>query len=821
MSGLFQDIRYGLRMMRKRLGLTLLVIITLALGIGINSSIFNLVNAALRRPLPVDRPDELIVLYSTKHNVDGYSNISYPDYVDLRDQNNVFAGLIAYSVLPLNASEGEQGERIWGEIVTGNYFEMLGVKPVLGRAILPEDDKLSESHPVAVLSYNYWQRRFAGDPNIVGKTISLNGHTFDVIGVAPKEFHGIFYVGFSPALWLPVSMQQQAAPSSNSNILTTRDNRWLNVMGRLKPGVSPEQAEAAMQVQARQLEQAYPQTNKDIGLALFRELAARPEPESAGAISLAANLFLVLVGLVLLIASANVANMLLAQASARRREIALRLALGASRWRLLRQLLTESILLALLSGFVSLLLAMLASDALTLVKPPTDIPFELDLSLDRHVLVYTFVVSLIVGVLFGLLPALRLTKTELVTTLNAESGRGTGGKQKARLRNLLVIAQVAVSMVLLITGGLFIRSMQAAQQINPGFDTKNALLASVDLSLQGYDETRGRIFFRSLTDQLKTLPEVRSVTMASPIPLDFVSDSEDVFIEDRAAAPDQGRVTILRSIIGPNYFQTMSTPLLSGRDFAETDGPQTPKVVVINETMAKRYWAGQDAVGRRIRLGNSDGQVYQIVGIAKDGKYRTLGENPRPYMYLPFSQNYPQGYLTLVVRTTGDPTHLVPAIRQQVRALDPKLPVFELKSMNEHMARSLLSARMSAVFTTVFGFLALVLALTGLYGIIWYSVTLRTKEIGIRMALGAQQRDILKLVLKQGLGMALIGIVIGLLAAFAVGQVMSSLLYGVSAADALTFGSVVLLFIGCAFLASYFPARKAANIDPMVTLRAE
>lgn len=532
-----------------------------------------------------------------------------------------------------------------------------------------------------------------------------------------------------------------------------------------------------------------------------------------------AMIFMALVGLVFLIACANVANLLLAQSSTRRKEIAVRLSLGGTRWRLIRQVLTESMMLALLSGVVSLGLAVLAGWAFGAVKLPTDIPFELDLSLDRNVLVFTFLISLLAGLLFGVLPALKLTKMDLVATLNAEGGRGTSGAGKGRLRNMLVIAQVAVSMVVLITAGLFVRSMQGAQDINPGFEIKNRLLLSYDPSLQGYDEVRGRALYKNLLDQVRALPQVTSATIVSPLPLDFVSNSEDVTIEGADATAEP--VAVLRSIVGSRYFETINTRILQGRDFADTDTAESPKVVVINEAMAKRFWPNQEAVGKRIRLGGPTSEFYQVIGVAQNGKYRTIGESPRPYLYLPFSQKYAAEYLTLVVHTAGEPANLAGPVRSQFQSLDRSLPVFDVKTMEEHMSRSLLSARLSAAFTGIFGGLALVLALTGLYGVVWYSVILRQREMGIRLALGAQQSDVLKLVLRQGLGMASIGIVIGLLGAFALGQLISSLLYGISPIDPLTFAGVTLIFLLCALLASYSPARKAARTEPTITLRAE
>jgi predicted permease len=775
------------------------------------------------RPLPVEQPDDLSVLFTKRVSDDGYGNVSYPDYLDYRDQNQVFSGLIAYSALPLSLSiSGGRNERVWGEIVTGNYFRTLGVRPALGRAIQPEDDQTPGAHPVAMISYNYWQQRFDGDPRVVGQTVKINSLAYSIIGVAPQDFHGVFYVGFSPKLWIPMMQQPQAVPGGGGNVLNQRDYRWLNVMGRLKPGGSLEQARAGMSTLASRLEQEYQKTNKGVSVALFREREARPEPEASGTLKLAALLFMGMVGLVLLIACANVANLLLARSSARQREVAVRLALGASRWRLIRLLLIESVMLAILSGGVSLVLTVLAGRALSAIKLSTDIPFEFDFSLDYRVIFFTMLVSVLAGVTFGLVPALRLSRTSLSAALGAEGARGgTGGKQKARLRNALVVAQVTVSVVVLVMAGLFVRSMQSVKNIKPGFEVRNALLVSVDPSLQGYDEARGRRFYKSLIEQLKTLPGVESATIASPFPLDFVSSTADVMVEGDDRSPEHSTTPILRSIVGPEYFETTGTAIVQGRALNEHDTKDTPKVIVVNESMARRFWPAQDAVGRRIRLDGAEGPPYEVVGVAKDGKYRTLGEDPRPYFYLPFGQNYAPEFVTVVVRTAGDPENVTSSVRREVQTLDQELPIFDVKSMEQHMTRSLFGARMSAAFTSVFGVLALVLALMGIYGVIWYSVTLRTKEIGIRMALGAQQRDILRLFLKQGLLTSLVGVGIGLAGALIIGRLAPSLLYGVAPTDPVTFGSIALLFIGCALLASYFPSRKAARIDPMIALRAE
>jgi putative ABC transport system permease protein len=820
MKNLFNDIRLGFRIMRKRPILTAAVVFTLSLGIGANTVIFNLGETLLRRPLPVEQPDELQVLFTKKAGADGYGSLSYPDYVDYRKTNTVFSGLIAYSVLPLSFSASGQNERVWGEIVTGEYFNMLGVKPVVGRLLSPDDDKTPGWHPVVVLSHSFWQARFGGDPNIVGKPIAVNGRPYTIIGVAPAEFQGVFYVGFSAKLWIPM-MQHGEAVVGSSGSLYQRDNRWLKVMGRLKPGVSAAESRASMRIMAQQLSTAYPATNKDLTVEVFPELDARPEPESAGNLSLASMVFSGLIGLVLLIACANVASLLLAQASSRQNEIAVRLALGATRFRLFQQILTENILLALLSGAASLIIAILASRAISGLRLSTDIPFELVLPLDFRGFIFTLLLSLMSGIIFGLLPALRLCRADLRLALNTEGARGTGGKTKARLLAALVVGQLTISVIVLVTAGLFVRSMQGAQQINPGFDTRNALLLSVDPGLQGYDEARTRNFYRDLLDRLKGLPRVEAATIVSPLPLDFVSSSSIVIVEGSDLKPEDNRREVLRSIVGPGYFQAMGAPLLEGRDFSDTDTGQTTKVAIINETMAKRFWSNQLAIGKRFRLESDSGPTYEVVGVAKNGRYRSLGELPRPYFYIPYSQNFSHDPMTIVLRAAGDPQALASGARNQIQSLDAQLPIFEVKTMDEHMTRSLFGSKIGAIFTGVFGLLALTLALMGLYGVIWHSVAMRTREIGIRMALGSQQSDILKMVLKQGLFMAVLGAAFGLIGAFGVGQLLAGLLYGIGAVDLAIYGGVSLIFIICALLASYFPARKATKVNPITALRAE
>ena len=822
MDTLLQDIRYTFRVLGKKPGFALVAVLSLALGIGANVAVFSLVNFVLFKPMPVKEPGRLAALYATESQSSMPLGFSYPDYVDYRDDSEVFTDLMGFTGIPLNLSiSGGQPEMIWGELVTGNYFSGLGVEPVVGRGFMPEEDRTPNSHPVAVISHSFWQRRFNADPNVAGKIIKLNNHDFTIVGVAPLGFTGAKFLGFIPDLWVPIMMHEQVWPDSEQ-ILTRRASRFFSLRGRLKEGVSYEQAEAAMNARARQLEQAYPQTNKNLTVNVV-DGSTKVEPyiTVTGAIPIITSLMMAIVGLVLLIACANVANLLLARASSRRREVAIRLALGASRTRLIRQLLTESMILSLAGGGLGLLLALWIGDLMMAFYPVLDfmtVEPAYDLSLDYRVIGFSLVVSIVTGFVFGLVPALQASKPDLVPTLKGETAR-LGGPRRLGLSNVLVIAQVALSLVLLITAGLFIRSVQHAQKIDPGFDTQNILLSSVDLGLQGYDEAKGKNFYKQLTERVGALPGVESAAVAFPLPLDAYDYGTRVDIEGYQPPPDEGRVRVGFTIAGPGYFRAMGTRLIDGREFTERDSTDAPRAVIINETMAARYWPGQNPIGKRLRVGNENNPFSEIVGVAEDGKYLTLGEAPLPYMFVPLGQNY-DGRMTLVVRG-ADPVQLAPAIRQEVRALDETLPLFGVKTIQEFMTRSLAGAKSAATLIAMFGVLAMLLAAVGIYGVMNYSVSTRTREIGIRMALGANRAEVLKMILKQGMFLAGTGVVIGLVVAFALTRMMTSLLYGVSATDQVTFIAISLLLALVALAACYIPARRATRVDPMVALRYE
>ncbi|HZS04926.1 MAG TPA: ABC transporter permease [Blastocatellia bacterium] len=825
MGTLFQDLRFGLRMLARRPGFTATAVLALALGIGANSTIFNLVNALLLRPLPVVRPDEIVAVYTSDYSSTEYGTSSYPDYVDFRDRNGVFAGLVAYQATPFSLNTGGANERAFGEIVSGNYFTVLGVRPAPGRGFLPEEDITPGAQPVVVISHKLWQQRFGGDPGVVGRIVKLNGHPFTVVGVAPEKYSGLTR-GLAADLWVPAMMMEQALPGSRN--LVERGSRGFSVMGRLKPGVTLAQAQADFRVIAEQLFKAWPQEWTNIRkesrvITLLPESEARVMPGFRKPLIIFMALLMTVVGLVLLIACANVANLMLARATARRREIAVRLSLGASRGALIRQLLTESLLLSLAGGGVGLLLAAWGADLLMAFKPPMQMPIEIDLRTDWRVLGFTFGISLLTGILFGLAPALAASKPDLVAAL--KEGEGMAGHGRTRLRGAFVVAQVALSLLLLVGAGLFLRSLGNASAIDPGFDPDNLLAMTMDLQLQGYDRARGKNFSRQLLDRVRAVPGVEAATLAEYLPLNLDGARRGITIEGYTPRP--GESTEVGSVtVAPGYFETLRLPVLRGRSFGGQDREGAPGVVMVNEAFARRYWPGQDPLGKRIRMGamrggNSDElPALEVIGVVKDGKYVTLGEGATPFFYLNLAQGYDPAP-TLIVRTRGNPTDYLPAVRNVVAALDDSLPLFDVKTMREHLGLALLPARLAGTILGIFGLVALVLAASGIYGVMSYSVARRTREIGIRMALGAGRGDVLRLIVGQGMKLVVIGTAIGLVAALALGRLLGSLLYGLSPADPLTFAGMVLLLAGVALAACWIPARRATKTDPMIALRYE
>jgi putative ABC transport system permease protein len=809
MQTLWQDLRYGARMLLKRPGFTLIAIITLALGVGANTAIFSLVNTVLLRPLPVAQPERVFEITPLQKGADAGS-FSYPFYKDVRDQNDVLEGLAAYRFVPLSLSQNGNNERLWGYLVSGNYFDLLGVRAAYGRTFTQEEDSAPGAHPVAVLSFGCWQRRFGGASNLVGRTITINNHSFTVVGVAPPEFNGTVLV-FSPEIYAPINMAKQIEPGGNW--LDSRGSGVLQTIGRIKPQVTAAQAKASLDALMARLARAYP-SYENVRFSLTPPGLIVPMLRNA-TLSFAGVLMGVVV-LVLLIACVNLANLLLARAAQRRKEIAVRLSLGASRFRLVRQLLTESVLLSAVGGALGALLAWWLVELAAVFKPPVDFALTIDLRMDWRVLAFTLGVSFLTGVFTGLLPAWQATKPDLVPALKDETS--LGGYRRARLRSALAVAQVALSLALLAGAGLIVRSLQKAHAVGPGFDIEHTVTASVDLNLQGYDEARGRAFQKQLLTRIESLPGVSAVSYAGDLPLNLNRSSDTFYAEGQPFTRQSDLPEILLTSVWPRYFETMGIPLLQGRDFTIQDGGERARVAIVNESFARRFWPGQNAVGRRFSEDGPSNPFWEIIGVVKDSKYFSFGEDPQPFVYFPMSRDY-DGAVALVVRASGDPQSLLNAIRHEARRLDANLPVYGAKTMREHMRLSLFPLRTGARVAGSFALLALLLAGLGVYGVMSYGVSQREREIGIRMALGAQGGDVLRLVIRQGLILALIGLALGLAVALALTRLMTSVLYGVSATDALTFVGVTLVLALVVMLACYLPARRATRVDPMVALR--
>ena len=826
MENLIQDIRFGLRMLRKSPGFALIAVLSLAFGIGANTAIFTIINAVFLHPLPVQDPSTLVSLFTTdeknKGGFNDYLGVSNPNFEDIRERNRSFSGIAAYNFIPIALANGKEPFQVGGEIASGNFFDVIGLKPFMGRTFLPDEDaKSSEgSHPVVVMSYALWANKFGSDPNIVGKQVTLNGQGFTIIGVMPKGFVGLNPLG-GTQLWVPMAMHNElVAPGFIKDNWNDRRFLLLNgIVARLKPGVNQVQAVQDLASIGRQLQHEYPIPNRERSFTSLPLLQSNINPGFRNILVAAGGMLMAVVGLVLLIACANIANLMLARATGRRREVSIRLALGAGRGRLINQLLTESLMLALLGAGVGLLVAMGLRDLLWNLRPGFLAQLNIDLSLDARVLSFTVLIAVLTGLIFGLAPALQLTKPNLVTELKERtSSTGAGGRHFS-LRSAFVVAELALSMITLVGAGLFLLSLRNAQKIDPGFESKNLGMITYDLGSIGYDKARVVQFNRQLLDRMQSVPGVQSATISDSVPLFAGGFSRTVFPEGRDQSAKNSGVLVQIFAIGDNYFSTMGIPLLRGSQFDSTVREDTRKVVIVNETMAKKFWPGEEAVGKRFKFfGDTD--LTEIIGVAKDSKYNTIGEEPTPIIYRPLLQEFSPA-VNLLFRTSGDPKAVLPSVRAVVQSMDRQLPLQNVYGIGEVIDQALWGARMSAGFLAGFAGLALLLAAIGIYGVMSYTVTQRSREIGIRMALGAQPLQVLQMILRQGAGLVLVGLVFGIGIAILVTRWIATLLYGVQPSDPLTFVVIAVLLTAVAMLASYLPARRAMKVDPVVALRYE
>ena len=809
-----QDIRFAARVLMKSPGFTAVAVTTAALGIGATTTIFSVANSLLLRTPPgVLNPRELVTVHTTSGNGSSLHAFSHLNFADYRDGESGLSGFAAYSIFMAGLNSGGEPELLLGLQVSHNYFDVLGTRPALGRFFAPEEDQTLDTHPVVVLSHRIWQRRYAADSSVVGQTVTLNRHSFTVIGIAEEGFQG--HIGMADmSVWIPLKARQLVeAPDGR---FTNRDSSWLETIGRRRPGVSRPQVQQAMTLIARSLETTYPDVNEGEGIDVraYSPVLGAVTP-IAGFMAL---LFIVSV-LILLIACVNVANMLLSRAAARGKEVAIRCALGAGRGRLLRQLLTESVMLYVLGGAAGTLLAFLTTQLFATIRLPISVPIVLDFAPDGRVLAFTLLMTLVAGVLFGLAPALQMTRPNLNDVMKAESN-GDGGR-RSRLRGVFVIAQVAGSTLLLVGAGLFLRALSQADSIDVGFDPDNVHVLGLNLAMHNYNDAEAAAFFDDLQLRVASIPGVQRVGLTDLPPLSFGNQTSVFVVPGRDPVPNEGfqQTDIARVTAG--YFETMRIPLVRGRNFGPTDRDGAPRVVIVNEHIARRVWPDENPVGKTIEFGRfENGTPMEIVGVAAQAKYRSLGEPDRPMLYLPYYQQR-RSKMTLVARADGERPGLQRTIRNTALTLDPDLPVSANAPFREIMGLALLPNRIAAALATAFGLLGMVLASVGLYGVLAYSVSQRSREIGIRVALGASGPDVRRLILSDGFRLTGIGLGIGVGAAVILTRLMRGLLYGVSPTDPATFGTIALLLTTVAFIACYLPARRAANADPTRALRSQ
>jgi predicted permease len=817
MDTLFQDIRFGVRMLLKNPTVTLVAALTLALGIGANTAIFSTLNGLFLRPLPVANADRLVVIGGQMRGVDGGTGLSYLEYQDLRSQTEGFSELIAYNLNLVGLSFNNNPETAVVSFVSENYFSGLGLKPAAGRLLYGAEVEKRGTEPEVVLSYAYWKKRFNLDPSIVGRQIKVNGRSATIVGVAPETFRGLYSI-IDMQAFLPMSMRTLS--SDSEDFWTKRDDRNLRIYGVLKPGVSMKQAQTNLDVVMNRLARQYPE-EKNFIARIYPERLARPEADPSNSIVLVGILFMVLAGMVLLLACTNVANIILVRSTSRGREMAVRAALGAARIRLIRQLMTESVLLALIGGFCGIALGAWVSHLLGSIRiVALGSPLVFDFSMDWRVFAFGLATALVTGVLVGMAPAMRASRTNLNQVLQEGSRGVVAGSARSRMRNSLVMVQVAASLMLLVVAGLFVRSAKNAEHQYLGFDPSHVLNATIDTRTMGFDKTKALRFYKDLVDHARTLPGVQSATITANVPMGYSSDAAAVYIGGRAAASKEDVPVVGNNQVDVHYFNTMRVPLLRGRAFTAQDNDKAPLVAIVDEVMAQKFWPNQDPIGKRFSLKGLEGPFIEVVGLSKQGKYGNPGENPTPFFYVPLDQSTPL-VATLQLRSSITPETLGPQVEAMVHNLVPGLPIFSLETMEQSLegANGLFLYRMSTRFSGALGLVGLVLAMVGVYGVISYAASQRTHEIGVRMALGASRGNILLMILRQGIFLIGGGVLAGLILTVLARRGLSSLLVGITGSDPLTLALASLLLAAVGFLASLIPARRAMNVEPLKALR--
>jgi len=819
---LWQDIRIGYRMLRKNPGFTFVAVVSLAIGIGVNSAMFSFADAILLRPLTVLRPSEVVTVGTDSAGgflTDRLSFVSYPDYLDFRKQSRSFDGLVAFSLATFGFRPQPDAlpHMKMGMLVTGNFFRVLGVEPELGRGFRADEDQVPGRDAVVVLGHDFWEKELAADRSIIGRQVRLNGTEFTVIGVAPERFTGMDSF-VRPAFFVPVMMRSRIAPNPSDNLLEARDQRIFTVKGRLKPGVTMAQAQAELTVIAKALERAYPDTNRNQGVGVRTELEARfkQQPESGKLLAM----LLALAAAVLLVACANIASLLLSRSRARAREVAVRLAIGAGRFRLIRQLLTESMLIALAGGALGLAVAWGGIVFFRRFQFPSDLPIKLSIELDQRVLLASLAVSVVSALLFGLAPAIQSTRADLVSALK-NAGADISGRRRLWGRHLLVVGQVAASLILLAVATLMYRGFRHDLLADSGFRKDHLMMMRFDPSLVRYSEDQTRQFFRQLVERVRRVPGVKSAALTESVPMDSSTVRGATILPEGFQFPrGTEAANVLENTVDEAYFDTLAVPILRGRGFRSSDKADSPHVAVINETLARHYWPHQDAVGKRFRLDNRNGPWVEIVGVARNGKYLFISEAAIEYVYFPLAQ-HARPQMTLLAESAGDAAALAAPLREVVRSLDPNQPIYDVRTMEElFRIRAVGTPNLITQTVAAMGLMGLVLAMVGLYGLVAYSASRRTREIGIRIAIGAQRTNVLRMVMRQGVLLSLSGIAIGLVASYGAERVLNSIFSG-GGTDATSYVLVAAALLGVTAFAAYIPARRASRVDPTRALRYE